>query len=517
MLVGSEARAGTVAPTAKAMKHWGAVLRQLRHRALARLGWGLADQGVSSLTNVAVSFYLVHTLSATDFGAFSLAYVTYGFALNASRGLSTDPLMVRFSGAEVQVWRQAVAACTGTALGTGLITGVFAVTAGVFVGGITGAGFLALGLTLPGLMLQDSWRFSFFALGRGDYAFLNDIIWAATLAPSLVILRIVGHASVFWVVLAWGTSGTLAAAVGPLQARILPNLFCAWVWLVRHRDLGPRYLAEGVVSNSSAQLRSYGTGIILGLAAVGYLQAVVTLMGPTTIIFSATGLVLIPEAARLLRRRPDRVWLFCILCSAGMAALGIVWGLVLLIASPIGLGSLMLGAIWRPTYPLIFPAVVTIAATACNLGAGTGLHALGASRRSLHVTIFASAAVVGLSLLGAAKWGVTGTMWGTATAGWLTTAVSWFQLRAALRDAKIASPHGLATIRGFLPPWKRPPHPHGRRQPTTRSRTGSARSLNSERAAGRHRSATTQHSRRSASYARSRRATEGPAGDASEP
>ena len=28
--------------------------------------------------------------------------------------------------------------------------------------------FLALGLTLPGLMVQDSWRFAFFALGRGS-------------------------------------------------------------------------------------------------------------------------------------------------------------------------------------------------------------------------------------------------------------------------------------------------------------------------------------------------------------
>ena len=27
---------------------------------------------------------------------------------------------------------------------------------------------MALGLTLPGLMLQDSWRFAFFALGRGS-------------------------------------------------------------------------------------------------------------------------------------------------------------------------------------------------------------------------------------------------------------------------------------------------------------------------------------------------------------
>src|SRR5215468_11023047 len=70
-----------------------------------RLGWGVVDQGVSSLTNFAVTLYVARTLGATQFGAFSLAYVTYSFVLNASRGLATDPLMVRFSGSNMYAWR----------------------------------------------------------------------------------------------------------------------------------------------------------------------------------------------------------------------------------------------------------------------------------------------------------------------------------------------------------------------------------------------------------------------------
>ena len=62
-----------------------AIQRLITH-AFRRLGWGVADQAVSSLTNFAVSIYVVHSLGATQFGAFSLAYVTYGFALNASGG-----------------------------------------------------------------------------------------------------------------------------------------------------------------------------------------------------------------------------------------------------------------------------------------------------------------------------------------------------------------------------------------------------------------------------------------------
>ena len=123
--------------------------------------------------------------------------------------------------------------------------------AAAVIGGTAGSAFLALGLTLPGLMLQDSWRYSFFALGRGSQAFLNDTIWAVALLPALVLLRATGHADVFWFVLAWGAAAAVAAAVGPLQARVMPRLSGAWGWVSEHRDLGPRYLAEGTSASAA--------------------------------------------------------------------------------------------------------------------------------------------------------------------------------------------------------------------------------------------------------------------------
>ena len=90
---------------------------------LRRLGWGVADQAMSSISNFAVNIYIARTLGAVQYGAFGLAYVTYGFALNASRGLATDPLLVRFSGTDLPTWRRAVASCTGTAAVVGLAAG----------------------------------------------------------------------------------------------------------------------------------------------------------------------------------------------------------------------------------------------------------------------------------------------------------------------------------------------------------------------------------------------------------
>jgi O-antigen/teichoic acid export membrane protein len=178
---------------------------RLVRQASGRLTWGVADQGMSTLTNFLLSIFVARSLGATQFGAFSLAYLTFGFALNASRGLSIEPLLIRFSGTDLPTWRRATAGSTGTALLVGLASGVCAFAAGSVVGGTTGLAFIALGLTLPGLLLQDSWRYSFFALGRGHYAFINDTIWAAVQIPCLLLLKITGHANVFWFVLAWIT------------------------------------------------------------------------------------------------------------------------------------------------------------------------------------------------------------------------------------------------------------------------------------------------------------------------
>jgi O-antigen/teichoic acid export membrane protein len=405
-------------------------------QASRRVSWGVADQAMSSVSNFVVNIYIARTLGAVQYGAFALAYVTYGFALNASRGLATDPLLVRFSGTDLPTWRRAVAACTGTAAVVGLAAGICVLAAAALLSGTASLAFFALGLTLPALMLQDSWRYSFFALGRGSQAFLNDTIWTVALLPALVLLRVTGHANVFWLFFAWGAAAAVAAAVGSLQARVVPRLSGAREWLSRNRDLGPRYFAEGTVNSASSQLRNYGIGLILGLGALGYVQAASLLMGPFMVVFFGMGLVLVPEAARILRHSPRHLPRFCVLVSAGLALLGLAWGSVLLVALPKGLGHLMLGSLWRPTYPLVLPSTIAIMGACVSAGAGVGLHALGAARRSLRAMVLTSALYVASGLVGAAAGGAYGTMWGAAIASWTGALVFWWrQLSAALQES----------------------------------------------------------------------------------
>jgi O-antigen/teichoic acid export membrane protein len=405
-----------------------------------RLGWGVVDQAVSSITNFAVNIYIAHDLGAVQYGAFALAYVTYGFALQASRGLATDPLLVRFSGTDVGTWRRAVANCSGTAAVVGFAAGIFVLGAAAFLDGATRMAFLALGLTLPGLMLQDSWRFAFFALGRGSQAFLNDMVWAAALLPALVLLRKTGHADVFWFVLAWGASAAVGAAVGPLQARVVPRLSGARTWLFQQRDLGLRYVFEGTAGSAAAQLRNYGVGIILGLATVGYVQAANTLMGPFQVVLYGMGLVALPEAARILRRSRRQMKVFCILLTVGLTAAALMWGVALLIALPRGLGSWLLGPIWRPSYPLVLPTTLFVMGGTASAGAGTYMHALGAARRSVRAAVATSAITVVFAIAGAALKGAAGTLDGAALATWIGALLYQWQLRLALRESGGAPP-----------------------------------------------------------------------------
>lgn len=400
----------------------------------ASLSWGLADQAMASLTNFLLSAYIARNLGATQFGAFALAYMTYGFANNVSRGVSIEPLLVRFSGVEWK-WRRATGGCTGTAVLVGLVTGSLALIAGVLIGGTTGLAFVALGLMMPGLLLQDSWRYAFFAVGRGYHAFVNDTVWALVEIPLLVGLKMTGHANVFWFIVAWGAGAYVGAVLGMFQARVVPHLVGATRWLISHRDLGPRYMLENTGTNASTTVLSYSLSSILSVTAVGFIQAANLLMGPFKIIVYGLGMITIPEGARILRTSPRRLPLFCLAVSAGLALAALAWGAVLLVAMPLGVGYLLLGSIWRPAYPLVLPTVLAVAGACANVGPGTGMHALGAARRSLRASLMTSAIIIPLGIAGALVAGVLGALYFTAAAAWFAAVMSWWYFRQAIHES----------------------------------------------------------------------------------
>jgi hypothetical protein len=67
-----------------------------------RLGWGLADQALSSLTNFALAVLVARAVSTSALGAFGLSFTTYTITLGATRALCSEPLTVRYSATPVR-------------------------------------------------------------------------------------------------------------------------------------------------------------------------------------------------------------------------------------------------------------------------------------------------------------------------------------------------------------------------------------------------------------------------------
>ena len=396
-------------------------------------GWGVADQAFSSLTNFMVGIMVARSLGPVQFGAFGIAFATYGLALGLSSSLAAQPLLVRFSATPDHVWRPAAASATGTALSMGALVGVICLVISLVVPGALSGAYLALGLTLPGLLLQDSWRLAFFSANRGLDAFVNDVIWAAILAPAFAFLLLRGHVTLFSMTLAWGISANVAALAGLAQARLLPSPRRTLRWLREHRDLGPRFLAEAALLSGTVQATVASVGAVAGLPAIAGIRGAQMLLGPPYVFSKGFRLTILPQAVVAARQSKYAVRRLCATQSITMSAAMLVWGLLLLLV-PEPWGRWLLGPTWEPVHRMLLPVTLTYAAGAATLGASAGLRALAAAKRSLRSRIVASCLQFSGGVAGAVLAGGVGAAWGQAIAGVMATYVFWRFLLGALED-----------------------------------------------------------------------------------
>ena len=428
---GSPSGAGRlkVAPSSESVGRFKGIVR--------RLGWAVADQAFTSLTNFMVGVVVARSLGPTQFGAFSVAFATYYIAVNVSRGLATDPLLVRYSDAGVPEWRRAVASSTGLAIDVGVAGGVACIILGLVMSGPQGFAFVALGLTMPGMLLQDSWRFAFFSAGKAGHAFANDVLRAAGLVVCLAMVLATDRSSEFWFMLAWGASAGFAGVLGIAQARLVPRVTLAVDWLRRHRDLCSRYLAENLSITGGTQLKFYCVAAVGGLAVVGALRAAEILFGGVFVLTQGLGLMAVPEAVRLLRQSPSRLRQFSLLIAVLAGGGALAYGAVLPLI-PDSLGQRVLNASWAPASSLILPTTVFVAAFGVQMGAWAGLRALAAASRSLRSQGVGIVVNLGGALVGAAVGGAQGAAWGIALGAIASATFWWWQFRLGLRDHRRA-------------------------------------------------------------------------------
>jgi O-antigen/teichoic acid export membrane protein len=408
-------------------------------KAARRLSWGVTDQAFSSLTNLVLAVLVARNVSARDFGAFSLAFATYIIVLAVARSITAEPLVVRYSGRDKEAWEQGLRWAGGIALLFGLIAGAISLVVAGLTHGALREAFLGLAVSFPFLVVQDIWRFGFFAAGRGQLAFANDFVWAVVLFPLVVLLIVADRTSVLEFTLAWGAGAAVAAVYAVRASGVSPSPAHWSAWLRQHRDLVPNYLAEMSVQTGGHQLILYGAGALSGLEAAGALRAGFVLLRPVDVLTSGLRLVAIPEAAGRIARRgivESVDWLkrACIWFAAGQVFTCVVCGIAIYLV-PDRIGSQLLGDVWHEAHSVVIPLSIASATAGIVAGASAGLRALAAARRSRRARTILSPLQLGGVLAGIAVGGPVGAAWGLAGATLAGSGVWWWHFYRALEEA----------------------------------------------------------------------------------
>jgi O-antigen/teichoic acid export membrane protein len=393
------------------------------------MGWTTLDQALSSITNFAITVLAARVLTPVEFGAFGLAFSIALFALGLGRALVTEPLLSRPTLAQGGTRKATYGAVTGSALAFAVVCGVASFATGVVLGSVSGRALLGLALILPGLLLQDAWRYCFISQGNAKAAVVNDSVWV--LAQLLAVA-----ATVAWngdtsqtLLMAWGGPGLLAGILGCLQARAVPELKAARKWVAGQRDLGARYVVEFATTSGASHLTLIGLGAIAGLPALGAIRAGQTFFGPLFVLFGGIYLAVVPEAARH-RNEPARMRQSMARISVFIAAGILLWTLVG-VALPDATGRQLFGETWPSAHDILLP--LGLALTAGGLGAGpfAGLRALAAARESLRARLLGLPGSVGAPLVGAAFAGAPGFAIGLTAATAANSVITWWQFDVA--------------------------------------------------------------------------------------
>ena len=332
----------------------------------------MTDQAISSLTNAALSLLIARSVDVSTFAAYAVSFTLYSLIVGGMRALVSQPLAVRFSSRgrcrvpgrrPSRGWRR-----TDARHRRGQRCSVLV---GASLGHDIGGPMIVLGLFLPALLAQDTWRAVFIVRGRPASAALNDSAWATVQLAVVGWMLYVGVDSAPPLVAGWGSAAVVAALLGIAQTGVYPHPVRGVRWLARQGDLSRFYLPEFLAVVGSLQLTLLLVGVVGSLDDVGSLRAALVLLGPLGIFgFSALAFV-IPELSRrdLNRRRTLQV-AFAISSVLVLASRAVVGGIA---GAPCSRSARNCSATRGTTCVAVLPGmVVWQLGTVAAFGAGGG-------------------------------------------------------------------------------------------------------------------------------------------------
>lgn len=380
---------------------------------LRRASWSLVDQGLSAASNLLLSIIVARQLAASSFGAFAIAFLTFGLVIAVTRSTIGSPLQISYSGAPVDRWRQATRSALASALVVGAIVGGVLVVIGLLIGGATGTALIAVGACMPGLIAQDTCRMAFFSSGRAKQAAINDALWTALEFAALAAMVAGGVRNVGLFILAWGVSATVAAVAGILVLGTWPQFRGCLRWLFAQRSLTGYLLAENLLGEGLAQVAILFVGVAGSPTDVGSLRAGQVLLGPLNVLVTAIAVFGIPEIARRRDASPRQRQRFCWVLSGGVTLICLVYSCVVLLL-PDSIGHQLFGDTWDGAQTVLLAMCALYLAVAIGVGPGVTLFGMGQARASFTLNLVKAPLLLVTLSVGIWHSGAVGAAWGLA-------------------------------------------------------------------------------------------------------
>jgi hypothetical protein len=398
----------------------------------------IADQAASSLSNVVVAVLVARSFpeQTEPFAAFGLALMVFQFLVGCVRALVFEPVLSLYPDRPRADRDALVPGYLGSTLTVGAGVAVLVALASVLIEGMAGSALLALALVVPFVLVQDSWRY-LFIIDRPGAALAVDLVWLAVSCSAIVVMP--DGASVSWYVVAWGAGGALGGVVATFIGRRALGRPELWGHVVRHRQLGLRFLGE-VLTSQASNYALLSCGWILGLNAYGAVRAVNFFFGPLMTLNAGLLLSILPEATRL-RGQPARFGRLVYGATAVACGAAVGWTVVGLVL-PESAGRAFFGVTWLRAQDVLAPmglAVIGLGIVTTMLAgvrALDGTKGLGARLRGVPFQ-------VGCPIVGAFAGGIMGFAIGMALGVAVSAAIWWTTFRRLYDQQRRAVAEGL--------------------------------------------------------------------------
>ena len=403
-------------------------------RWIGRGAAALADQGLFAVGNFLLSVLLARWLSASEYGAFTVAFSVFLLFGTLHTAALTEPMLVfapgRWSQQITQYFRSLLRLhWWGTAIGS---VALFALAGfdQLFGRGLLAGSFLAFGISGPVILLTWLARRACYARMRPELAALGGGAYLIAMIGILFVLRSAELVNPVSAPLAMGTAGLVSLAflipvlgvgirgvwgggVDPLMAR-------------DHWNYGKWSLATAVLGWIPTNLFVLVLPLGAGLEASGAFRALLNLFIPMMHAISALGILALPAMVRVWAGNSRRYGRVIVQLAALFAVAAALYGLAIAY-----FGRTLIDWLYDSKYTAYAPVVGYLAPVPAFAGVaavlGSALRAVERPDLVFRAYLFPAIAAVSVGAFLSYFHGVSG-----ASLGWLVTyAVAALSLAAA--------------------------------------------------------------------------------------